>query len=362
MDLLRRSSEVAWRGLVVAVAVLALGAVLWRLRIVVLPVLVALLACSVLAPLVLWLERRGWPTALATATVFFGGLLVLGAVLAVVVPPTAEQLVNTGEAVEQGLDDVEDWLVNGPLDLDRSEVRDYTQDPGGTIADLARDSSDTITSGLVVVGETVAGALLALVLTFLFLKDGRRMQAWALDHVPPRHHRLVRECASAAWSALSGFLRGAALLGTVEAVIVGGAMWLVGAPLALPVAVFTFLGAFFPIVGAVVAGALATVVTLATVGVTEALIVLAVVVVVQQLDGDLLAPLIYGRSLRLHPVVVLVALAAGGVLGGIAGAFIAVPLAGASVGVGGVLWARRVDPEVRPVAAGSGDPAAGPAG
>lgn len=344
MEVLRRTSEVAWRGLVVAIAVLAVGAVLWRLRIVVLPILVALLACSVLAPLVVWLERRGWPTAVATATVFFGALLTLGAVLALVVPPTVDQLVSTGEAVEQGLDDVEDWLVNGPLDLSRSEVRDYTQDPGGTIADLARDSSDTVTAGLVVVGETVAGALLALVLTFLILKDGRRMQAWTLDHLPRRHHDVVRECAAAAWSALSGFLRGAALLGTVEALIIGGAMWLVGAPLALPVAVFTFLGAFFPIVGAIVAGALAAIVTLATVGVTEALIVLVVVIVVQQLDGDLLAPLIYGRSLQLHPVVVLIVLAAGGVLGGIAGAFIAVPLAGATVGVGGVLWARRAEP------------------
>lgn len=341
MNALRRSSEVAWRALVVIAALLLVGAVLWRLRVVVLPVFVALLACSVLAPLVVALERRRWPTTAATAAVFFGSLVTVGVVLALVVPPTAEQLANTGEAVEDGLDDVEDWLVNGPLDLNRSEVRDYTQDPGGAIADVARDSSETITAGLVVVGETVAGALLALVLVFLFLKDGRRMQAWALDHLPERRHDVVRESAAAAWSALSGFLRGAALLGTVEGAIIGGTMWLVGAPLALPVAVFTFAGAFFPIVGAVAAGALAAVVTLATVGVTEALIVLVVVVVVQQLDGDLLAPLIYGRSLRLHPVVVLVALASGGVLGGIAGAFLAVPLAGAAVGVGGVLWARR---------------------
>lgn len=341
MEALRRTSEVAWRALVIAVAVVLVGALLWRLRIVVLPVFVALLACSVLAPLVTGLEDRGWRPALATAAVFFGAVAAVVLALVLIVPPTVEQLSNTGEAVERGLDDVEDWLVDGPLDLDRREVRDYTRDPGGRIAELARESSDTITAGLVVVGETVAGALLAAVLTFLFLKDGRRMQAWALDHVPRHRHGVVRECAAAAWSALGGFLRGAALLGTVEAVIIGGAVWLVGAPLALPVAVFTFAGAFFPIVGAVAAGALAVVVTLATVGLTKTLIVLAVVIVVQQLDGDLLAPVIYGRSLQLHPVVVLVALASGGVLGGIAGAFLAVPLAGAAVGVGGVLWARR---------------------
>ncbi len=344
MDALRRTSEVAWRVLVVAAAVVLAAGLLWRLRIVVLPVFVALLACSVLAPLVTGLERRGWRPAVATATVFFGAVLAAVLVLALVIPPTVDQLATTGDAIERGLDDVEDWLVNGPLDLHRSEVRDYTRDPGGKLAELAQESSSTITAGLVVVGETLAGALLAAVLTFLFLKDGRRMQAWALDHVPRGRHEVVRDCAAAAWSALGGFLRGAALLGAVEAVIIGGAVWLVGAPLALPVAVFTFAGAFFPIVGAIAAGALAVVVTLATVGLTKTLIVLAVVIVVQQLDGDLLAPLIYGRSLQLHPVVVLVALSAGGVLGGIVGAFLAVPLAGAAVGIGGVLWARRAEP------------------
>ena len=139
MDALRRTSEVAWRVLVVAAAVVLAAGLLWRLRIVVLPVFVALLACSVLAPLVTGLERRGWRPAVATATVFFGAVLAAVLVLALVIPPTVDQLATTGDAIERGLDDVEDWLVNGPLDLHRSEVRDYTRDPGGKLAELAQE-------------------------------------------------------------------------------------------------------------------------------------------------------------------------------------------------------------------------------
>lgn len=340
----RRTSEVAWRALVIAAAVLALGAILWKLRLVVLPVFIALLLCSALAPLVVALERKGWPSLAATATIFFGFLLVIVGALALIIPPTTDQFASTGSTLDQGLDDIEQWLVEGPLDLERSTVRDYTQEPGGTIVDWARSSSSTVTQGVVVVGEVVAGALLALVLLFLFLKDGRMMQLWFSERVPRRHRDLLSELATAAWNALGGFLRGAALLGTVEGIIIGTTMALVGAPLAVAVGVFTFFGAFFPIVGAVVAGALATIITLTTQGVGDALIVLVVVVVVQQLDGDLLAPVIYGRSLQLHPVVVLVALTAGGALGGIIGAFVAVPLAGAIAGVSAVLWSRRGPP------------------
>lgn len=338
---LRTASEVAARALVVGLAVLLAGALLWKLRLVVLPVFIALLLATVLTPPVVALERRGWPSAVATAGVFLAFLAALAAVLTLVVPPTVDELSSTGSALQDGLDEVERWLVDGPLDLNRSTVQRYTDDPGGTLADLARSSSASLTRSVVVAGEVVAGALLSLVLTFFLVKDGRDLQRWLLDRTATDHRPLLGELAAAGWSALTGFLRGAALLGVVEAIIIGVTVWLVGAPLALPVAVFTFLGAFFPIVGAVTAGAVAVLVTLATQGFGAALIVLAVAVVVQQLDNDLLAPFIYGRSLQLHPLVVLVVLTAGGAVGGIAGAFLAVPLTGAAVGMGSVLWRRR---------------------
>lgn len=334
-------TEGAWRLLGLGLVVLAVGALLWKLRVVVLPVFIATLLCSVLAPLVVRLEARGWRPVWSAVVVLFGFLGAVGLAIAVIVPPTVDELEGLGDTVESALDDIEDWLVDGPLRLDRSEVEDVTDDPGGRLSELARSSGSELAAGARLVGESLAGLLLALVLTFLFLKDGRRIQAWWLAHLPGRHHDLARSAAKRALGALAGFLRGAALLGLVEGLVIGIALTLVGAPLAAPVAVLTFLAAFFPIVGAIVAGAIAVLVALAGGGLGSAVVVLIVAVVVQQLDGDLLAPVIYGRSLQLHPAIVLVSLTAGGVLGGIVGAFLAVPLCGAVAGVASEVWSRH---------------------
>ena len=330
----------AWRVLVLGVLALAVGALLWKLRVVVLPVLIALLLSSVLAPLVVRLEDRGWRSRWATLTVFLGFLLVVAGALASIVPATVSELEGLGDTIESALDDIEDWLVDGPLHLDRRDVEEVTDDPGGRLSEIVQQSSDQLASGARTVGETLAGALLTLVLTFLFLKDGRRFQEWSLAHLPVRHRDVTRAAGRRALDALAGFLRGAAILGLVEGIIIGVTLWIVGAPLAAPVALLTFLAAFFPIVGAITAGAIAVLVTLAGKGLGAALIVLAVAIVVQQLDGDLLAPWIYGRSLSLHPAVILVVLAAGGFLGGIIGAFVAVPISGALGAVGAELWDR----------------------
>ena len=337
----RRLGEGAWRLLGLGLVVLAIGALLWKLRIVVLPVLIALLLCSALVPLVVRLEERGWKARWATLTVFVGFLLTVGGALTAIVPPTVNELEGLGDTIETALDEIEDWLVDGPLHLDRSEVQDVTEDPGGRLAELARSSSASLADSARLVGETLAGALLSLVLTFLFLKDGRRFQSWALDHLPHRHRDLARAAGQRSFDALAGFLRGAALLGVTEGAIIGLTLWIVGAPLAAPVALLTFLAAFFPIVGAIVAGAVAVLVALAGQGLGAAVIVLAVAVVVQQLDNDVLAPFIYGRSLQLHPAVILVALTAGAALGGIAGAFVAVPVSGALGAVAAELWDRH---------------------
>jgi predicted PurR-regulated permease PerM len=338
---LRRASDVVLRVGVLALGVMVVGAAAWYLKLVVLPILVAALLCTALVPPVVALERRGVRPLLATWMVFGGSLLVLGGIGWLVVPPTVDQFAAIGEVVSDGVDDVEEWLVEGPLSLDRDQVREYTRDPVGRAAEVLRSSSDQVVAGARAAGEVAVGALLALVLTFLFLKDGRRLLSDAVEQLPERHRRTAREVGQRVWDAFGGFLRGAAILGTVEGAIIGGAMAVLGAPLALPVAVLTFFGAFFPIVGAVVAGSIAVLVTLATVGVGPAIGLLVLVVVVQQLDSDLLAPFIYGSSLQLHPAAVLVALTIGGSLGGIIGAFVAVPMLGATWGAVAVLWERR---------------------
>jgi predicted PurR-regulated permease PerM len=338
---LRLASDYAWRLLVLAAAVLATVYLLAKLRLVVLPVFVALLLASILSPPARLLERRGVPTLAASWLTFGGLLLLLGTIVTLIVPAIADEFDELGPVVSEGVDDVERWLVEGPLELSRDEIVRYREQAGERLSEFARSSSGSVVAGAVAVAETVAGIVLAFVLTFFFVKDGPKFQRWWVDRLPAARRDVVRACARRAWDALSGFLRGAAAIGLLEAVIIGVTLWIVGAHLVAPVMVLTFLAAFFPIVGAVVAGIIATLVALVSGGPGDALVVGIVCILVQQFDNDLLAPLIYGRFINLHPVVVLLTITAGGTLGGIAGAFLAVPVAAVVAAIAGELWRRR---------------------
>ena len=341
VGLLRRASDVAWRSLVIAAAVLALAYAFGRLRFVLLPLIIALLLTTVLAPVARWLEGRGLPTLAATWAVFLGfiGVLVVAGLL--IVPAMVDEFSQLGPTVSKGVDDVEEWLIEGPLELEQAQIDDYRAQARQRLSDFAGSAGGEGVTGAVAVVEGFAGGLLALVLTFFFVKDGRRFQRWALSHVRREREDLAAALGRGAWHALGGYLRGAALIGVLEAVILGLTVWLVGASLAVPVAVLTFVGAFFPIVGAVVAGIVAALVALVSGGLTDALVVGGVALAVQQFDNDLLAPMIYGRAIKLHPAVVLVSLAAGGTLAGIMGAFLAVPVAAVVGSVLRELWARH---------------------
>ena len=340
---LRRASDLAWRVLVVAAAVLASVFALTRLWFVILPVFIALLLTTILVPVVTLLERRRVPTLLATWLVFGGFLGVLAVTLSLIIPSIADEFSGLGDTVSQGVDNVQRWLVEGPLSLEQEQLDRYRREAGDRIGELLRSSSKGIVAGALAVVEGVAGFVLALVLTFFFLKDGRRFQRWARSHLPVDREELLSTLAGRAFAALGGYLRGAAFIGLVEATIIGMTLWIVGARLPVPVAVLTFLGAFFPLVGAVVAGIVATLVALVSGGTGDALVVAIVALAVQQFDNDLLAPLIYGRAVHLHPAVVLITLSAGGTLGGLIGAFVAVPVAAVISAVGGELWARYGD-------------------
>ena len=337
---LRQISDLAWRLLVVAAAVLAAAFGLTRLWFVVLPVFIALLLSAVLVPVVTFLEDRRCPRLAATWLVFAVFIGTFVGVGTLIVPAIGDEFSGLGETLSQGVDNVERWLIEGPLDLEPEQLNRYRADAGQRIGDLLRSSSKGLLAGALAVVEGIAGFVLALVLTFFFLKDGRRFQNWALTHLPYDRQEVVSALAGRAWQALGGYLRGAAFIGLVEAVIIGTTLWIVGARLILPVAVLTFLGAFFPLVGAVVAGIIASLVALVSGGPTDAIVVAAVSLAVQQFDNDLLAPLIYGRAISLHPAVVLITLSAGGALGGVVGAFLAVPVAAVVAAVGNEAWNR----------------------
>jgi predicted PurR-regulated permease PerM len=330
--------------------------VLWvigRAWVVFLSLVIALLLSRVLAAPAGRLRALGWKPGLVAGVTLIGFLVALAVTLTLLGFAVGDEAEDLGPTLTEAVDDVEEWLVDdAPIEISRVDIEEFREDFRDTIRRGARSSSGSIVSGVTVVGEVVLSLIIGLIVTFFAIKDGNRFARWVQRQFPQDRQELVGRLGARAWRTLGGYLRGAAALGIVEGTIIGLAVALTGGRLAIPVGVFTFLMAFIPILGAIVAGAMAVLVALATGGTTAALIVLVVVIVVQQLDNDLLAPVIYGRSLELHPVVVLLAVAAGGALFGVAGTLLAVPVT--AVALNSLAEVRRAPTEVQPASTSGG--------
>jgi predicted PurR-regulated permease PerM len=241
------------------------------------------------------------------------------------------------------------------LELSREEINRYRTQ----IVEQMQASSSSIASGVlagaILAGEVIAGLLLVLVLVFFFVKDGEKMCRYGLDQVREENQELLAALGDRVWVTIGGYVRGTALVALADAVIIGVGLLIIGVPLVLPLALLVFFGAFFPLVGAVLAGSVAVLVALVSGGPTDALLALGVVVIVQQVEGDVLAPLVLGRAVRLHPVVIIGALTGGAVIGGLIGAFLAVPVAAVAVAVASELKARGIIGPGAPSAARSGE-------
>ena len=323
----------AWRLLVIAAALVALLWLLGQLLVVVISVAAALMLARALMGPANWLESRGIPRALAAALAVVVAVAVVAALVAWVSVSVASEFDQFGTTLSQGVDDIETWLVeDSPFNIDRAQLQDFRQEVGKRISSIV-SSGDSLQSSAVLVVEIASGLVLALVVAFFVVKDRDPIVRFGLRGVPPDRRPMVTALGERAWETLGGYLRGVALLGIVEAIVIGAAVWIVGGGLVAAVAVITLLGAFVPIVGAVVAGIVAVLVTLATAGTTQAVIVAAVALAVQQLDNDLLAPVIYGKSLRLHPLVILLGIASGTALFGFVGALLAVPTISVTINV-----------------------------
>jgi predicted PurR-regulated permease PerM len=310
-----------------------------------LPLVIALLVARILAAPAARLRTLGWRPGLVAAVTLLGFLVALGVTFTLLGLAVGDEAEDLGPTITDAVDDVEEWLVDdAPVEISRADIEQYREDFRDAIRTGARSSSGSIVSGAVVVGEVVLSLIIGLIVTFFAIKDGERFARWVQRQFPHDRRELVGRLGARAWRTLGGYLRGAAALGVVEGTIIGLAVALTGGRLAIPVGVFTFLMAFIPILGAIAAGAMAVLVALATGGTTAALIVLVVVIVVQQLDNDLLAPVVYGRSLELHPVIVLLAVAGGGALFGLPGTLLAVPVT--AVGLNVLAEARRSPAEV----------------
>ncbi|MGH9209682.1 MAG: AI-2E family transporter [Acidimicrobiales bacterium] len=325
--LIDRLGAYAWRLIGIGLVVVAVLWLLAKLWVVMLALGVAVLFSRALEPVATWLKRRGWRPGLAAICVMLGFGLLAGGILAALVPAIASEFEDLGPTIEEANDDLEDWLVeDSPFDVSRQDVEDFRDEANDRIDEAFSESGTSLVDTTMVVFEVITALVLAIITSFFMLKDGDRFGRWTVSLFPADRRPLLARLCRRAWNTLGGYLRGAAFLGVVEGTIIGLAVWIAGGELPVPVAVLTFFAAFVPFVGAIVAGLVAVLVTLVTGGVGAAIAVGVVAIVVQQLDNDLLAPVIYGRALSLHPLVVLFAITSGAALMGPAGAIFAVPL------------------------------------
>jgi len=315
------------RIVLIALGATVLGLILGQLWSIFLPVFLGLIIASVLAPPVSLLRNRGLPSALATSLVLLLALALFGLLVWLVAPSVAGQAPQIVQGASGGLDQIQNWLGGPPFNLNSSQIGGYVQMATERLQQSAASIATGVLTGVSVVADGVINGVLALVLAFLFVKDGPKWLPWVRRMSGERAGGHLEAVMRRAWARVGGFIRTQALIGFVDAVFIGVGLVLFGVPLAVPLAVLTFFGAFIPIVGALVAGALAVLIALVVKGVGVAIGVLILILAVQQVEGNLLQPVLQGRGLGLHSTVVILAVTGGSSLFGIAGAFLAVPVA-----------------------------------
>jgi predicted PurR-regulated permease PerM len=323
--LVRKAAAWAWRLLVILTAAVALLWVVEKLEIIIVPVLLALMISALLVPAVDWLDKRGLPRGAAVTLVVLSGFAILGGILAFVIIQFVDGLPDLTEQVTRSIDSTRRWLTEGPLHLRGEQI----SNAGNAAIQALHNNQSKLTSGALstaaTITELVTAAVLALFTLIFFLYGGRNIWQYVTKIVPVGVRNRVREAGNAGYGSLIGYVRATFLVALTDAAGVGTGLAIMGIPLALPLASLVFLGAFIPLVGAVIAGFLAVVVALLAKGIVYALITLGLLVAVNQLETHLLQPLVMGRAVSIHPLAVVLAISTGGVLAGIVGALLAVP-------------------------------------
>ncbi|WP_077796881.1 AI-2E family transporter [Streptomyces sp. JHA26] len=362
----RVAAEAGWRLLVLAGTLWVLMKVISAVQLVVLAFVAALLITALLQPSVAWLRRHGVPRGPATALTAVLGFVVMGLIGWFVTWQVMENIDNLSDQVQDGIDELRNWLLNSPFHVTDKQINEIAKN----LREAVGANTDQITSagleGVTVVVEALTGILLAAFSTLFLLYDGKRIWQWTLKLVPAAARPGVAGAGPRAWRTLTAYVRGTVVVALIDAIFIGIGIYFLDVPMAVPLAVFIFLFAFIPLVGAVVSGALAVVVALVTQGMFAAVMTLVVVLVVQQIEGHILQPFILGRAVRVHPLAVVLSVAAGGMVAGIGGAVVAVPLVAVTNTVVGYLRtysreaAVRQAPRPRGATATDASPAAGP--
>ncbi|MBP2339906.1 putative PurR-regulated permease PerM [Saccharothrix coeruleofusca] len=324
--LLRVSAALSWRFVAVVAALYVVAQVVGFLATIVIPTGVALLLAALLSPAVSQLSRVGVPRGLATGFVLVAGLAVVGGVLTFVITEFSKGLPELQSQVSASLDTIRDWLRDGPLHLSDVQLQQYLDRAVETVKENQSDITSGALTTAATVGELMTGILLALFTLIFFLHDGDGIWRFLIRVVPADVRDRADVAGRRGFASLVSYVRATAAVAVVDAVGVGIGLWIVGVPLVVPLSALVFLGAFIPIIGAVITGAVAVLVALVANGPVAALVVLAILIGVMQLESHVLQPLLLGRAVKLHPLAVVLAITAGLVVSGIAGALLSVPL------------------------------------
>jgi predicted PurR-regulated permease PerM len=328
---LQRAAGWSWRLLILGILVYAAFRVASILRLVLLPCVAALLLTALLQPLTQRLRQLGMPALAATWCTLLAALAVLAGAATLAVTQTSANYPTLVTDVGDTTNDLQRWLAGPPFHLGRTGLARLSHRLVTFLKDHQSAVAGTVLSGGKIFLELVAGLVLMMFVTFFLLKDGARIWAWLTSFLTPEPRARAQGAGSAAWDALTYYVRGTIAVAAIHAVVIGTTLWVMGVPLLVPLVILVFLAAFVPLVGILIAGALAVAVTLATKGWVAALILIAIFILENQLESHLLQPLVVGRMVRLHPLAIILALAVGGVVAGIVGAVVAVPTAAALV-------------------------------
>lgn len=348
----RIAASWSWRlGLILLMA----GTLVWLLShvtLLLIPVMVAALLAGLLSPVTAWLKRRGLPAGLAVAVTVLGFIGVIAGALALV---GRQLIVGFGELWSQALEgvrQVQDWLSAGPLHLTAAQIDQYVKEA----SDALQNNSSSILSGALSFGSTAghfaAGMLLALFILIFFLLEGDRIWAFLVRLLPRKARAAAFGAGRKGWASMVSYARIQMFVAAVDAIGIGVGAAIIGVPLALPLGVLVFLGSFIPVVGALVTGVVAVLLALVANGPVNALIMLGIVLLVQQLEGHILQPLVMGKAVSLHPVAVILSVAAGSYLAGIPGALFSVPILAVANSAVRYIAARTWEHEQVPVIAG----------
>jgi putative heme transporter len=324
-----RAAAWAWRLLVIGAALAVAGFIVWQLRGLFVPVFVALMLATQLVPFSYWMQRHGVPSVVAVVVSLLTLMVVLGFITTVILGGLIAHIDEVGANVSKGADEVTSWVADhdGPLDVDKDQAS-----KDASSVDSALDKAGSVVlrgvaGGISLFAQLIAGLVLSVAFLIYMLADGRGVFQWIVRRFSRRVQPTVDRVGRRGWVTLGAYFRGVVAVGVFDGVMIGLGLVLLGIPLAGTLALLIFMLSFIPIAGAWISGTITVLTALATGGLEDALAVLAIVLVVQQvLDSYIVSPLVYKQQVNLHPMVTLGSVTAGTALAGILGAFLAVPL------------------------------------